>query len=185
MHVVTVNDYLAARHAEQMGPLYRFLGLGVGTIVHGMPPAARRRAYAQPIAYCSNKELAFDYLRDRAALTHRSSRLHLSLERLRDGNSRDERLVLRGLYFGIVDEADSVFVDEARTPLILSTTTGSTEEKDQCEKALELARCLALNDHYTIDSAERNVALTRAGKARLGLADGLGGVWTSAGAHGS
>jgi preprotein translocase subunit SecA len=184
VHVVTVNDYLAARDAEQMGPLYRFLGLGVGTIVHGMSPPARRRAYSQAITYCSNKELAFDYLRDRAALTHRSSRLHLSLEKLRGSNSRDERLVLRGLYFGIVDEADSVFVDEARTPLVLSTRTGSIEEKDQCEKALELARCLASKDHYTTDPAERNITLTRPGKTKIGeLAGGLGGVWTSPGAR--
>jgi preprotein translocase subunit SecA len=184
VHVVTVNDYLAARDAEQMGPLYGFLGLSVGTVVQGMAPAARRQAYARSVTYCSNKELAFDYLRDRVALAHRSSRLHLSLEKLRGSGPRDERLVLRGLYLGIVDEADSIFVDEARTPLILSTRTGSTEEKDQCEKALELARYLDSSDDYTIDPVERYIALTRAGRARLTeLADGLGGVWTSVGAR--
>src|SRR5204862_382246 len=83
VHVVTVNDYLAERGATEMGPLYRFLGLSVGVVVQGMPKAARREAYARSVTYCTNKELAFDYLRDRVALARRSSRLHLALERLR------------------------------------------------------------------------------------------------------
>ncbi len=184
VHVVTVNDYLAGRDAEMMGPLYRFLGLSVGIVVQGMPPAARRQAYARSVTYCSNKELAFDYLRDRVALAHGGSRLHLSLEKLRGSGPREERLVLRGLYFGIVDEADSVFIDEARTPLILSIKTGSTEEKEQCEKALQLAQQLTANEDYAIDPAERSITLTRSGRARLAeLADGLSGIWTSGGAR--
>jgi preprotein translocase subunit SecA len=184
VHVVTVNDYLVGRDAELMGPLYRFLGLSVGTVVQGMTPAARRQAYARSITYCSNKELAFDYLRDRVALSHRTSRLHLSLEKLRGGGPRDEKLVLRGLYFGIVDEADSIFIDEARTPLILSTKTGSTEEKDQCEQALQLAQRLTANEDYAIDPAERSITLTQAGRAKLAeLADDLCGVWTSVSAR--
>ena len=180
VHLVTVNDYLAGRDAEQMAPLYRFLGLSVGTVLQGMPAAARRRAYGQSITYCSNKELAFDYLRDRVALTHRGSRLHLALEKLRGGSPRDDRLVLRGLYFGIVDEADSVFIDEARTPLILSTKTGSTEEKSRCETALQLARKLEPHSDFTSDPAERSIVLTEAGRLRLGeLAEGMGGIWTS------
>src|SRR5262249_53558195 len=83
VHVITVNDYLAQRDADEMGPLYCFLGLSVGAVIQGMPKAARRQAYAKSITYCTNKELAFDYLRDRVALAHRSSRLHLSLEKLR------------------------------------------------------------------------------------------------------
>ena len=120
-----LNDYLAARDAEEMGPLYRFLGLTVGVVVQGRTRPERRAAYACSITYCSNKELAFDYLRDRVALARRASRLHLSLERLRGDASREEDLVLRGLHFAIVDEADSVFIDEARTPLILSATSRS------------------------------------------------------------
>jgi len=180
VHVITVNDYLAARDAEEMGPLYRFLGLTVGTVVQGMTAAERRQAYARSVTYCSNKELAFDYLRDRVALARRSSRLHLSLEKLRGEAPRDERLVLRGLYFGIVDEADSVFIDDARTPLILSSTVGSSEEKEQCEMALELARRLVPVEDYAIELAERNIALTRVGRAKLAeFATGLSGVWTS------
>jgi preprotein translocase subunit SecA len=180
VHVITVNDYLAERDAEEMGPLYRLLGLTVGTVVQGMPAVARRQAYARSVTYCSNKELAFDYLRDRVAAAHRSSPLHLSIEKLSGGVPRDQRLVLRGLYFGIVDEADSVFIDDARTPLILSSTTGSAEEKEQCEEALQLAQHLAASEDYTIDAAERNVTLTRTGRASLAeFASGLSGVWTS------
>jgi len=180
VHVITVNDYLAQRDADEMGSLYRFLGLSVGAVVQGMPKATRRTAYASSITYCTNKELAFDYLRDRVALAQRSSRLHLSLEKLRSNACRDEELVLRGLYFGIVDEADSVFIDEARTPLILSSTTGDAEEKAQCEQALELARRLDPDEHYAVDLAERGVSLTPAGKAKLGdFAANLEGAWTS------
>ncbi len=180
VHVITVNDYLAARDAEEMGPLYRFLGLTVDTVVQGMTAVARRQAYARSVTYCSNKELAFDYLRDRVALARRSSRLHLSLEKLRGEAPRDERLVLRGLYFGIVDEADSVFVDDARTPLILSSTTGSSEEKERSEMALQLARRLVPGEDYATERAERNIALTPVGRAKLAeFAAGLSGVWTS------
>src|SRR5215472_9279669 len=157
VHIITVNDYLAGRDAEEMGPLYRFLGLSVGTVVQGMLRPERRQAYGKSVTYCTNKELAFDYLRDKVALTHRGSRLHLSLEKLRSNACRDEELVLRGLYFGIVDEADSVFIDEARTPLILSSMTGSTEEKEQCQRALEFARCLSPAADYMTDLAERSI----------------------------
>ena len=90
VHVITVNDYLAGRDAEEMGPLYRFLGLSVGIVVQGQTRDARRQAYANSLTYCTNKELAFDYLRDRVALTNRGSRLHLSLEKL-CGRAQRER----------------------------------------------------------------------------------------------
>jgi preprotein translocase subunit SecA len=180
VHIITVNDYLAQRDADEMDPLYRLLGLSVGTVVQGMAKPARRQAYAKSVTYCSNKELAFDYLRDRVALAHRSSRLHLSLEKLRGNTCRDEELVLRGLYFGIVDEADSVFIDEARTPLILSSTTGAAKEKEQCEQALQLARSLDAEDDYAVDLAERSVSLTPTGRAKLDhLVADLEGAWTS------
>ena len=180
VHVITVNDYLAQRDAEEMGPLYRFLGLSVGVVVQGMGRAERRDAYARAVTYCTNKELAFDYLRDRVALARRSSRLHLALDRLRGGPAREEELVLRGLYFGLVDEADSVFIDEARTPLILSSTSSDADEQEQCERALEIAERLAAGQDYTVDAAERSVTLTAAGKTsvtRYGAA--LEGLWAS------
>jgi len=180
VHLITVNDYLAQRDADEIRALYEFLGLSVGTVVQGMSRAERRRAYACSVTYCTNKELAFDYLRDRVALTHRSSSLHLSLGRLRGTLQRDEDLVLRGLYFGIVDEADSIFIDEARTPLILSSSTGAGEERLQCEQGLRFASSLVAGKHFQIDLAERNLALTEEGRRELGeLAEGLQGVWNS------
>jgi preprotein translocase subunit SecA len=180
VHVITVNDYLARRDAQLMQPLYRFLGLSVGTVVQGMQAAERRRAYACDIAYCTNKELAFDYLRDRVALGHRASRLHLALEKIRGESARDRKLVLRGLCFGIVDEADSVFVDEARTPLILSSPGSIAEEQEKCALALDFAKTLAAGADYTEDAAERKVALLVPGMEKLdAYAGDLGGVWTS------
>jgi preprotein translocase subunit SecA len=181
VHVITVNDYLAQRDADEMGPLYRLLGLSVGAVVQGMPKPQRRQAYAESITYCTNKELAFDYLRDRVAAASGSSRLHLSLSRLSNNTRRDDELVLRGLYFGIVDEADSVFVDEARTPLILSSLGGGPEEKMRCEQALDLARRLDAGADFTVTLAERNITLTESGRSRLdGMPHSLEGEWGTA-----
>src|SRR5450759_1568244 len=107
-----------------------------------MPKGVRRDAYAQAITYCTNKELAFDYLRDRVALAGRDSRLHRALDRLRARDERDDKLVLRGLCYGIVDEADNVFIDEARTPLILTATGRSSDDAVHCKRALGFARGL-------------------------------------------
>ena len=181
VHVITVNDYLAGRDAEEMRSLYEFLGLSVGAVVQGMPKPDRREAYARSVTYCSNKELAFDYLRDRVALAHRGSRLHLALGNISRVDARSEGLVLRGLYYGIIDEADSVFIDEARTPLILSASTGAAEEKEQFSLALEFGRSLEPHVDFSTNLAERSISLTPAGRETLAecVAD-LGGVWTSA-----
>ncbi|HEY8415534.1 MAG TPA: DEAD/DEAH box helicase, partial [Thermaerobacter sp.] len=101
VHIVTVNDYLARRDAEWMGRIYRFLGLTVGVIVHGLSFEERRRAYAADITYGTNNEFGFDYLRDNMALY-------------------PEQVVQRELHYAIVDEVDSILIDEARTPLIIS-----------------------------------------------------------------
>jgi preprotein translocase subunit SecA len=178
VHIVTVNDYLASRDAEWMGPIYRALGIQVGTVVHGMAPAERRQAYGCDVTYCTNKELAFDYLRDRIVLRGRPSRLQLQLERLVGGGARAERLVLRGLHFAIVDEADSVLVDEGRTPLIISGQ-GSSAEQRLYETAMKLADQLVPEVDFTVDAAQRNVQLTAQGLARLDvLAAPIGGVWS-------
>ncbi|HEU5018648.1 MAG TPA: prepilin peptidase [Pseudolabrys sp.] len=181
VHVITVNDYLAERDAEAMAPLYRFLGLSVGAVVQGMPRSERREIYARSIAYCTNKELAFDYLRDRVAASRDGSQLHIGLRALRGGARGSQELVLRGLYFGIVDEADSVLIDEARTPLILSNTVGGAEEAELCRQALEFARGLSPGEEYTVNMAERSVHLTPLGEDSVAdLAEGLQGVWESA-----
>jgi preprotein translocase subunit SecA len=119
VHVVTVNDYLAVRDADWMRPVYEAIGLTVGCVRQGMEAGARRAAYRCDITYCSNKEVAFDYLRDRMVLGGRPRMIAARVEALA-GDDRLQRLLLRGLQYAIVDEADSVLVDEARTPLILS-----------------------------------------------------------------
>jgi preprotein translocase subunit SecA len=180
VHVITVNDYLAERDAAKMAPLYRFFGLGVGVIQQGMQRAERREAYAQAITYATNKELAFDYLRDRVALRGQGTRLHQSLRRLTGDSGTQEGAVLRGLYFAIVDEADSVFVDEARTPLILSATGKDAEEVEHGRHALAFAGSLEQGEDYTRDDFEHVIRLTDAGGGKLdAYAEGLSGPWTS------
>ena len=181
VHIITVNDYLAQRDAAEMGAIYRFLGLSVGCISQGMPAAERRQAYARSITYCSNKELAFDYLRDRVAVAQRKSKLHVSLARLCGGATHEERLVLRGLYYGIVDEADGVFIDDARTPLILSSASDLIDEREDCEVALDLAARLSPVDDFATNLAEREIRLTRAGRGRVtDLSAHRNGLWSSA-----
>jgi preprotein translocase subunit SecA len=176
VHVITVNDYLAERDALTMGPLYRFFGLRCAAVVHGLPAPQRRAAYAGDITYASNKELAFDYLRDRAALGDRASPLHLAVEGLRGGCTRDEQVVLRGLAFAIVDEADSVFIDEARTPLILSTVLDDAIRLEPREAALAAARTLAAGRHFELDLGHRRVLLTDAGRDELDRIDAETGL---------
>jgi preprotein translocase subunit SecA len=167
VHIITVNDYLTARDAQAMRPVYETLGLTVGTIVHGMDPAARRSAYACDIVYCTNKELTFDYLRDRMALGRQDSRVQLNIERLARGQTRASKLVLRGLFFAIVDEADSVLIDEARTPLIISGLADQAPERAMYEAAIAVAQRLQQDADFRIDERERHVELTAEGKKRL------------------
>ena len=167
VHVITVNDYLAARDAEAMGVLYGYFGLRCSAVVHGMSRAERRAAYTSEVCYASNKELAFDYLRDRAALGDRASSMHLALDSLRGEQAAEPPVVLRGLCFAIVDEADSVFIDEARTPLILSRTVEANDLAAVSTEAIRLAGQLQAGVHFELDSARRLVRLTDPGKAWL------------------
>jgi len=176
VHIITVNDYLAQRDTEWMNPIYRGLGLTVGTIMHGMDPGSRRRAYRCDVTYCTNKEVAFDYLRDRIVLWDRPSPIRLRLERLYGDNSRVNRLVMGGLHFAIVDEADSVLVDEARTPLIISAEAGQLYSADVFEHALATARELGRGKDFKILTSDRNIEITAPGKAHIAEQD-----WTAAG----
>jgi preprotein translocase subunit SecA len=178
VHIITVNDYLAERDAELMRPLYEVLGLSVGLVRHGQNPAERRDAYACDVTYCTNKELTFDYLRDRIALGNRRSIASVQLERLFGLGDRSSRLLLRGLRFGIVDEADSVLIDEARTPLIISGEGDETDGVDLYGRALELVRRLETGRDFHIAASERTVRLSPAGRRQLDhLAAGLTGPW--------
>jgi len=182
VHVITVNDYLAERDALSMAPLYRFFGLHCASVVHGLSPSQRRAAYAADVTYASNKELAFDYLRDRAALGDRASPLHLAAESLRDDHPRDAKIVLRGLCFAIVDEADSVFIDEARTPLVLSGAPGGDTARESFEAALSAARMLEAGRDFELDLGRRRVLLTDGGRDAL---DRLEADGAASGAFGS
>jgi preprotein translocase subunit SecA len=179
VHIITVNDYLAGRDAEWMGPIYAALGLSVGVIIHGMEPDARRQAYGADVTYCTNKEVAFDYLKDRIVLGRETGRLQLEMERVYKERPRIKQLLLRGLYFGIVDEADSVLVDEARTPLIISgAPVGDSTERKTYENALRIASAMVEGREFRIEGKERAVRILPEGLAQLSAeALKLGGVW--------
>lgn len=179
VHVITVNDYLTGRDAREMAPLYEMLGLSVGDVSHELNPVARRSAYGCDVTYCCNKELAFDYLRDRLVVGRQPNRIQLQLEQLYDDAARVRQLVLRGLCFGIVDEADSVLVDEARVPLIISGAGGEVPERDIYETALTLARGLVRGQDFSLDGRERTIRLTSSGRTTLtNRAVGLTGLWS-------
>ncbi|MBR6668312.1 MAG: preprotein translocase subunit SecA [Clostridia bacterium] len=155
VHVVTVNDYLARRDSEWMGKVHRFLGLSVGLIVHDLDPAQRRAAYACDITYATNNELGFDYLRDNMCV-------------------RKAELVQRGHHFAIVDEVDSILIDEARTPLIIS---GQGEKStDLYEKADAIAKRLRRDEHFTVDEKRKTIVLTDEGAQQVEKSFGISNI---------
>ncbi len=170
VHVVTVNDYLAKRDAEWMGMIYRFLGMSVGVIVHGLDDDERRQSYASDITYGTNNEFGFDYLRDNMKF-------------------RLEDCVQRGHHYAIVDEVDSILIDEARTPLIISGP--SEESTDKYEKVNRIIPKLVRGEviegkepgekyytgDYTVDEKHRSVALTDEGFDKAARLLGLKSLW--------
>lgn len=164
VHVVTVNDYLAARDASETEPVYHFFGLTVGVIDSEQDPAERRKVYACDVTYVSNNNMTFDYLRDRIGLRGRRGRARRRTGVLTGGAGPGD-LLLRGLGFAIVDEADSVFVDEARTPLILSATADDAEAAQLYASALDVARRMREPVHFRIDRMNRHIVLEEEGKA--------------------
>jgi preprotein translocase subunit SecA len=180
VHVITVNDYLVQRDAELMGPLYRELGLSVGVVIAGQNAQERRDAYACDITYCTNKELTFDYLRDRMLLGQSAGDLTLKMEAVSSATPRSQQLRLRGLHFALIDEADSVLIDEARTPLIISGLAESEIDTDAVARALELAETLEDGVDYFLAPEERLVFLTAHGQERVtAFAEGRGRPWNS------
>ncbi len=152
VHVVTVNDYLAARDAEWMGQLYRFLGMSVGKIIHGLDDNERREAYAADVTYGTNNEFGFDYLRD-------NMKFHI------------DDFCQREFNFAIVDEVDSILIDEARTPLIIS---GPADISTDLYKSVNRKMKKFEKDiHFTVDEKARQVSLTEEG---IGLGEDLLGV---------
>jgi len=145
VHVVTVNDYLARRDSEWMGQIYRFLGLSVGVIVHGLDDRQRAEAYAADITYGTNNEFGFDYLRD-------NMKYELA------------QMAQRGHYFAIVDEVDSILVDEARTPLIIS---GPLDDRSELYNAIDGLLPRLAPEHFDLDEKQRSVSLTEAGNVKI------------------
>ena len=147
VHVVTVNDYLARRDSEWVGQVHKFLGLTVGLVQSGLDEKERKEAYSCDVTYVTNSELGFDYLRDNLA-------------------SAADDLVLRksGFNFCVIDEVDSILIDEARTPLIISGPAEKSSEK--YVRASKLAGAMAREVHYTVDEKQRSVLLTEGAVGR-------------------
>jgi preprotein translocase subunit SecA len=146
VHVVTVNDYLAKRDSEWMGQVHRFLGMSVGCIVHGLDDTERKTAYAADITYGTNNEFGFDYLRDN---------MKYSLD----------AMAQRGHAFAIVDEVDSILIDEARTPLIIS---GPTEDLTEMYRSVDAVMGALVKEDYDLDEKSRQVSLTEQGNEHMG-----------------
>ena len=180
-HVITVNDYLAKRDAEWMGRIYRFCGLHVAYIEQGMEPQDRRNAYLADITYCTNKEVTADFLRDRLVLGRLRGTGSALLHKLAAGRSPLDKLIQRGLACAIVDEADSVLIDEAVTPLIISGPAPNPEQTDAFVVAARAADQLQATEDYTINPRYREVELTSQGRARLAtLTADRSGIWQGA-----
>lgn len=162
VHVLTFNDYLAHRDAVWMGPIYRFLGLTVQSVQAGMSLSEKREAYAADITYVTAKEAGFDYLRDAIAL-----------------NEADT--VHRPFHYVIVDEADSLLLDEARVPLVIASEPGSSGNDGT--RYAEVARQLVQEEHYDFDEFKRNVYLNEAGAARAESLLGCGNLYDSHNSH--
>ena len=146
VHVITVNDYLAKRDSEQMGQLYQFLGLTTGLIVNGMDYNQRKQSYAADITYGTNNEFGFDYLRDNMVV-------------------HPEQMVQRGLNYSIVDEVDSILIDEARTPLIISGP--GQKSTDRYYTLARIVPKLIKDEDYTMDEKEKTIAPTEEGIAKV------------------
>lgn len=156
VHVVTVNDYLARRDSEDMGRIYKALGLSVGLIVHDMDFPARRAAYAADITYGTNNEFGFDYLRDNMVVS-------------------EDQMVQRELNYCIVDEVDSILIDEARTPLIIS---GPGEKSTDLYRVLAgVVATMTEGEDYTVDEKQRQVAPTEVGIAKAEKMLGIGNLY--------
>lgn len=176
VHVITTNDYLVARDAAAMRPLFERFGLDSGHASTRQKDDERRAAYSRAICYVSNKQLVFDYLRDRQQLGNRPSSISARVQGLY--RLEAPKPLLRGLCFAIVDEADSVLIDDAITPLILSKQAQGESDLSQSLTAISLAHRLTVGDDFKVDTRARRVSITERGEERLAsLVGGLDGIW--------
>lgn len=178
VHVVTVNDYLARRDAETFAPVFARAGLSSALVHSDMEGPVRSVAYAADVVFVDNKELVFDYLRDRLVLGRARARPQVALRRMGQG-AGTSGLRLRGLHFAIIDEADSILVDEAGTPLIISAPSGRPEPNALFRGALDLARILREGRDFVFEQQGRAVRLRAPARAALASAidPRLSGLW--------
>lgn len=175
VHVITVNDYLATRDLEKMKPLYHVLGLSTGLIVEKQSPEEKREQYRADIVYCTSKILTFDYLRDRIDLGPRMKPLGMSFRAFM-GNS--DSTMLPGLQYAIIDEVDSVLIDEARTPLIISRETRNNVLEQYYRQAMQIARDLETGVDYDLIDLGKAARLNDLGKRKIEeLSSSIGGLW--------
>jgi preprotein translocase subunit SecA len=178
-HIITVNDYLVKRDAEWLAPLYHFCGVRVGHVTATMPPPERQKGYGCDVTYATSKEMLADFLRDRLQLgqiDHPTRRLIRRM--LAPRLATREGLVLRGLHTAIVDEADSVLIDEAVTPLIISAGHKNESMRDAVMKAQELVSQMQPGVDYQVNARYREIEITKAGRRKLAdICSVLPGLW--------
>jgi len=160
VYIVTVNDYLASRDAQEMGVIYEFLGLTTSFIIHGQSPLERKECYKADVIYATNNELGFDYLRDNMATNF-------------------EQVVQAKLSYAIIDEVDSILIDEARTPLIISAP--AEESTNRYVRYSSLIPRLERDTHYTVDEKSRSVLITDEGVSKMEELLGMKDIYTEAG----
>ncbi len=178
-HIVTVNDYLVQRDADWIRPLYTFCGVRVGTVTAAMAPPERVKGYGADVTYVTSKELLADFLRDRLRLGSVSDpSRHLLRSLLRPRQATEDGLVMRGLHTAIVDEADSVLIDEAVTPLIISAPRKNPLLDEAVVVARELANGLQPQENYRVDARHREIEFTSTGRRKLAThCAQLPGLW--------
>jgi preprotein translocase subunit SecA len=183
VHIITTNDYLAGRDAAEMGPIFERVGLSVGCVKEGMESSLRRAAYASAITYVTPKQLMFDYLRDRIELGSKAGcglRTELEVAMARSAATKGHFFYLRGLQAAIVDEADSVLIDEAVVPLIISRQEAAPDQQLIAERAVGLASELVRGRDFLVTADSRDIVLTPAGRDLLAnSAKPIGGVFAS------
>jgi len=177
VHVITANDYLAERDALLLKPLYQAMGLSVGHVVHGMAPREKQYAYQCDVVYCANKEIVFDYLRDGIAAGKKHGHIREKIKTL-SAKGKTSRRIMRGLHFAIVDEADDILIDEARTPLVITGQEVAEVDPQDIRHAMELSEKMEDGDDFRVNHQDMTVELTGQGEARIERwAEAIGRSW--------
>ncbi|HEX7970729.1 MAG TPA: hypothetical protein VF501_00670 [Thiobacillus sp.] len=178
VHVITANDYLVARDAAKLQPVYAALGLSVGAVQQRMNSQARRTEYARDVTSCTARELVFDYLRDLSVRGRYRTELAWRAARLEAPATARSGTLLRGLCMAVIDEADSILIDEARTPFVISEQHHPTGRDEAAVQLLQLAATLQVGTDFLLDDATQSATLNEAGRAALAAQAGrLHPVW--------